>query len=271
MFRFKLPKEAIVSDGPDETPVQWLMTYGNYDGNIDFVHSKVIGSGAYGSAHLTPDTNMIVKYMKMRQDSRVVREPGETYVDAFIRDVLREIKMQEKVYENIMGVDGKPITPKVYGAGVFQLPNGNVVGIIVMDKEEDIVKMAELYRTRDYTDKSKGYEPYDMIFDDVPEIYQDVRDVRAFVQSIYDQFEAYYQKAHALDVYHNDLQNTNIFVKVKDGKPILKILDFGLARTKSDTIKLLKQRGFNTQEIEIYDDEFQGRRQLDRYKKASIR
>ena len=84
----------------------------------------------------------------------------------------------------------------------------------------------------------------------------------------YDQFRFIYESIHALDIYHNDLQNANIYLKIEDEMPIVKIIDFGLARTRQDTIKLLRHRGLPTDGMEA-GKEFQGERQLERYFTAS--
>ena len=273
-FRFSLPQEVpTIADAPFlgprderiEKPVEWIVVYGDRNNEINFKESIIVGQGAYGRVFLPPDSPYVVKYMIMRKDKRVVREPGESYADAFIKDVLRESKMQERAYSEIRSiVDGLPMVPRFIGSGVFRLNDyGDLGAVIIMERlGDEFVKMGDLY----YRGGKSGH---DLIFDEDFLRRLGVTKIDSFADSLYHQFAHFFDESHKLDIFHNDLQNANMFVRVGN-EPLLKIIDFGLARTKADSIRLLESRGYDTTDM-LRGREYNGGRWLDSLAEAAER
>ena len=151
MFKFFVPKSPGRGTAPiskyntNEGPVDWIAVFGNEDNDIDFENSTLLGEGMYGIARLVPNPkNLVVKYMDMRTDYRVVKDPEESYVEAFVRDIGREFEMQ-RLASTIIGIDSTPICPRVHAAGVFSKGGDKVSAVIVMDYLEGYKKMRSFY------------------------------------------------------------------------------------------------------------------------------
>lgn len=110
-------------------------------------------------------------------------------------DILRESYIQKLVHDNVL-INGKPITPDVYGTGVFEYED-TYYGVIVMEKARGN-KMIDIYKQLTTNHKIK----------------------------ICNQLNLFSKKVTALGYVHNDATEVNIFVD-NDGN--ISIIDWEFA------------------------------------------
>jgi serine/threonine protein kinase len=198
-----------------DTPIEWKwLKYANpqleRQVNLDISSLTLVSSeGGYGVVYKTPDDKIVklIKHNGKSENAMIFREarqieiPEEEIDDKsdFIVDIQNEVKYQMLAHRNIRANDHKPITPAVYLGGVFVLL-GHYYGIILMENIKGTPLSYEYLKT--------------LPNDDLVDIHKQISD---FLKEI-----------HQLKLAHNDLHTTNIIIQRKNGKPIIKVIDWGI-------------------------------------------
>ena len=126
-----------------------------------------------------------------------------------IKDIEEEVLLQNKAYNFIKSIDGKPVTSKILCSFIF----------VKYDQQTAFIIMEFL----------KGIPFNNIIKSTQYGLLANINMKNDQFYSIKTQLENIIKNLHEIDIAHNDLGGNNIVIQDMSRDPIVKILDFGFA------------------------------------------